>query len=49
VVVQQGSLVYVFIGDGNWHRFNLDRLGEAALESTRRESGALLNSQEVES
>ena len=39
----------VYIGDGQWHRFNLDQLEEAALELARRESEALGSGQEVES
>jgi len=39
--------VYVCIGDGNWQRFDLYRIHEAAAGIARRESEALVVGQEV--
>jgi hypothetical protein len=39
----------VYIGDGQWHRFTLNRLEAAALELVAREREALAYGEEVES
>jgi hypothetical protein len=31
VVVRRRNVIFVYIGDGNWHRFDLDQLEIAAL------------------
>jgi hypothetical protein len=49
VVAQQGNLVFAYIGDGQWHRFDQDRLEAAALELVARELEAFALGQEVES
>jgi hypothetical protein len=49
VVVRRGSLIFLYIGDGQWHRFNLSQLETAALKLAVRELGALEEVQEVES
>jgi len=41
--------VYVYIGNGNWRRFNLQRIHEVGAGIARRESEALVVGQEVES
>jgi hypothetical protein len=41
VVVRRGSLIYVYIGDGNWHRFDLNVLEDAAIQLQLREEIAL--------
>ena len=41
MVIRRGNLIYVYIGDGNWHRFNLVELDDAALELALREQVAL--------
>jgi hypothetical protein len=48
VVVRRRSLIFIYIGPGPWHRFNLERWEEAALELVAREEGALVLGQEVE-
>jgi hypothetical protein len=49
VVARWGNLIVVYIGDGQWHRFTLNRLEAAALELVARERKALAYGQEVES
>jgi hypothetical protein len=49
VVIRRRSLIFLYIGDGRWHRFNLERLEAAALELAAREVSALAQGQEVES
>jgi hypothetical protein len=41
VVVRPGNLIFVYIGDGNWHRFDLERLEDAVLGLVLREQIAL--------
>jgi len=41
VVVRRGNLIFVYIGDGNWHRFNLTELEDAAVELQLSEEIAL--------
>jgi hypothetical protein len=41
--------VLVYIGDGLWHQFDLERLEADSLELAAREVEALANGQEVES
>jgi hypothetical protein len=41
VVVRRGSLIFVYIGDGNWHRFNLTELEDAAVRLQLQEEIAL--------
>jgi hypothetical protein len=45
---RQGNLMFVYIGEGNWHRFNLEELEAAALELARRQVVALEEGQQVE-
>ena len=49
MVVRRGNLVFIYIGDGNWQRFNLEVLEEASLELVLWEAIALACGQEVES
>jgi hypothetical protein len=49
VVAQRGNLVFAYIGDGQCHRFDQDRLEAAALEFVARELEAFALGQEVES
>jgi len=49
VVTRRESLIFVYIGDGQWHSFDLERLEAAARELATRESEALANGEEVES
>jgi hypothetical protein len=48
VVVRRRSLNCVCSRDGLWHRFDLERLEAAVLEFAARESGALVQGQELE-
>jgi hypothetical protein len=48
VVVRWGNLIFVYIGERNWHRFNLKTLEAAALDLAQREVVALERGQEVE-
>ena len=48
VVTQQRGVIFVYIGDGLQHRFDLDRLEAAALELARGEGEALAQGQQVE-
>ena len=41
VVVRRGNLVFVYIGDGNWHRFKLDVLEQLAVDRQLDEEIAL--------
>jgi len=49
VVVRWCSLIFVNIGVGLWHRFDLETFKAAALEVAAREACALDKVQEVES
>ena len=49
MVTQQRNLIFIYIGEGNWHRFDFDKLEAAGLESIARELQALANRQEVAS
>jgi hypothetical protein len=49
VVTQWGSIIYVFIRDGQWHRVDLERLEAATFELAARETEFLEEGQEVES
>jgi hypothetical protein len=49
VVVQLRSLIFVYIGDGQWHFFNLERLEAVALELAAWELSTRVEGQEVES
>ena len=41
MVARRRGLIYVYNGDGNWHRFDLGRLEEVALELVLQEQIAL--------
>jgi hypothetical protein len=49
VVVRRGNLIFVYIGDSWWCRFDLETLDAAALEFAARETEALADGEEVES
>jgi hypothetical protein len=49
VVARRGSIIFVYIGEGQCHHFNLDIVNAAAMELVERESSALVEGQEVES
>jgi hypothetical protein len=42
VVIRRQSLIFVYIGDGQWHRFDLEVLEVAALDLAAQESEALV-------
>jgi hypothetical protein len=48
VGARRGNLISLYIADCCWHRFDLDRIEPAALELAAKETGALVNGQEVE-
>jgi hypothetical protein len=41
VVVRRGGLIYVYIGDGNWHQFDLSVLEDEAVRLQLQEEIAL--------
>jgi hypothetical protein len=49
VVPRRRYLILMYIGDGCWHHFDLERLEAAAQELAAREGSALAQGQEVES
>jgi len=49
LVTQWGNPIFVYIGDGELHRFNLEILEVVELDLASRELEARVNGQEVES